>query len=67
MRTAPPDPSHNEERCRASTPEDTYERTDHMPAEDTADESRDLTKLDNEDGEVLEEEVAGGSGKGRTK
>jgi hypothetical protein len=38
-----------------------------MPAEDTADESSDLTKLDNEDGEVPEEEVAGGSGKGRTK
>jgi len=67
MRTAPPDPSHNEERCRASTPEDTCECTNHMPAEDTADESSDLTKLDNEDGEVLEEEVAGRRGKGRGK
>jgi len=55
-RKAPPEPSYNEKRHRASTQEDASERTDPTSAENTADESSELTGLDTEDGEVLEEE-----------
>jgi hypothetical protein len=55
-RSAREEPSHNENRPRANTHGDACVNVDPTSAEDTADESIDLTNLDTEDEEVLEED-----------
>ena len=55
-RSAPPEPSHNLKRRRANTQGDACMDTDLTSAEDTANESSDLTDMNTEDEEVTEEE-----------
>jgi len=52
----PPGQIPSQQRPRANTQEDACECTDSTSAEDTADESSDLTELNTEDREVLEED-----------
>jgi hypothetical protein len=60
-RSAPPEPSHNQKRQRADTQGNACTRTDPTSVDDTADESSDLTELDTEDEDVLEEEEVTGA------
>ncbi|KAF8539844.1 hypothetical protein BDD12DRAFT_805019 [Trichophaea hybrida] len=59
-RSAPPEPRHNQKRRRANTQRNACARTDPTSAEDTANESSDLTELDIEEEEVFEEEEVAG-------
>jgi hypothetical protein len=59
-RSAPPKPSHNQKRRQANTEGVACAHTDPISAEDSAIESSDLTELDTEDEEVLEEEEVTG-------
>jgi len=55
-RSAPPEPSHNQQCQQADTQGNACTRTDPLSVDDTAYESSDLTELDTEDEDVLEEE-----------
>jgi len=58
--SVPPELRPNQKRCWANAQGDACSHTDPSSAEDTANDSSDLTELDTEDEEVLEEEEVTG-------